>query len=127
MSKAVKKNDELGHLKKEAMIKALEKTLGVVTTACEKVDIARNTHYDWLKSDELYAKKVDELNNVTLDFAESQLYKQIKEGNTAATIFLLKTRGKPRGYIERQEVDHTTKGERISIPPIHWVDSENQD
>jgi hypothetical protein len=44
------------------------------------------------------------LENVTLDFAESQLHKQVKEGNTTATIFLLKTKGKKRGYIERQEI-----------------------
>jgi hypothetical protein len=32
------------------------------------------------------------------------LFKLIKEGNVAATIFYLKTQGKQRGYIERQEV-----------------------
>jgi hypothetical protein len=30
--------------------------------------------------------------------------KLIKDGNVAATIFFLKTQGKRRGYIERQEV-----------------------
>ena len=34
----------------------------------------------------------------------SQLHKQIKDGSTAATIFLLKTKGKKRGYVERQEI-----------------------
>ena len=38
------------------------------------------------------------------DFAESELMKLIKDGNVAATIFFLKTQGKARGYIERQEV-----------------------
>jgi len=37
-------------------------------------------------------------------FAESELMKLIKEGNVAATIFFLKTQGKKRGYVERQEV-----------------------
>jgi hypothetical protein len=40
-----------------------------------------------------------------LDFAESQLYKQIKDGSTTATIFYLKTKGKQRGYVERQQID----------------------
>jgi hypothetical protein len=66
--------------------------------------IDRSTHYEWLKTDEDYNQKVIDLENVTLDFAESQLHKQVKEGNTTATIFLLKTKGKKRGYIERQEI-----------------------
>ena len=39
-----------------------------------------------------------------LDFAETNLHQQIQEGNTTATIFLLKTRGRKRGYIERQNI-----------------------
>ena len=39
-----------------------------------------------------------------LDFAETNLHQQIMEGNTTATIFLLKTRGRKRGYIERQNI-----------------------
>ena len=35
--------------------------------------------------------------------AESQLHKQILKGNTSATIFYLKTKGKNRGYVERHE------------------------
>ena len=86
------------------MIKALEQSLGVVTTAAKIAGIHRSTHYEWLKTDEDCNQKVIDLENVTLDFAESQLHKQVKEGNTTATIFLLKTKGKKRGYIERQEI-----------------------
>jgi hypothetical protein len=89
---------------KNAMLDALEKSLGVVTTACRSVGIGRTTHYLWLEQDAEYRKAVDELQNMTLDFAESQLHKQIKEGNTTATIFYLKTKGKKRGYVERQEI-----------------------
>lgn len=89
---------------KKAMLEALEKSLGVVTTACKQVGINRSTHYDWLKNDPEYAEQVKNLENIVLDFAESQLHKQILDGNTTATIFLLKTKGKGRGYIERQEV-----------------------
>lgn len=91
------------HIKK-ALIEALEKSLGVVTTACKQVGIGRTTFYNYYNDDKDFAKQVDEIENVALDFAESQLHKQIQEGSTAATIFLLKTRGKKRGYVERQEI-----------------------
>ena len=91
------------HIKK-GLLDALEKSLGVVTTACKQVGIGRTTFYNYYNEDIDFAKKVDDIENVALDFAESQLHKQIQEGSTAATIFLLKTRGKKRGYVERQEI-----------------------
>ena len=90
---------------KKAMLDALEKSLGVVTSACKTVGVGRTTHYLWMQEDKEYKAAVDELSDVAIDFAESQLHKQIKEGNSTATIFFLKTKGKKRGYIERQEVD----------------------
>ena len=90
------------------MIEALEKSLGVVTSACKQVGIARQTHYEWYSEDADYKAAVDSLSDVALDFAESQLHKQIKDGNSTATIFFLKTKGKKRGYVERQELDVST-------------------
>ena len=79
---------------KKAMIQALEKSLGVVTSAC---------------------KEVEDVENIALDFAESQLHKQISEGNTSGTIFYLKTKGKKRGYVERQEVHQETTYKSLDI------------
>jgi hypothetical protein len=90
---------------KKAMLDALEKSLGVVTSACKTVGIGRTTHYLWMDSDPEYKVAVDSIADVAIDFAESQLHKQIKEGNSTATIFFLKTKGKKRGYVERQEID----------------------
>ena len=89
---------------KKAILEALEKSLGVVTTACKKVGIGRTTFYEWMKEDEEFRNQVDDIQNIALDYAESQLHKQIGEGSTSATIFYLKTKGKSRGYIERQEI-----------------------
>lgn len=109
-------------LKKIAMLKALENSLGVVTTACEVVGIDRRTHYRWLQEDEEYRAQVESLTDLAIDFAESQLFELIKGAhrevstpdgeviriqdapNTSATIFYLKTRGKKRGYVERTEL-----------------------
>ena len=93
---------------KKALLDALEKSLGVVTTACKNVGIGRTTFYTYYKEDEEFKKLVDDISNVALDFAESQLHQQIGDGNASATIFYLKTKGKKRGYIERSELDLST-------------------
>ena len=92
-------------ISKKALIEALEKSLGIVTTACKSVGVARSTFYKWVSEDVDFKASVEDIGNIALDFAESQLHKQIKEGSGAATIFYLKTKGKKRGYIERTEVD----------------------
>jgi len=96
--------DESRHLKKESLLAALEKALGVVTVACRSTDTPRSTYYKWLNEDLDFAASVVDIENVALDFAESQLHKQIRADSTTATIFYLKTKGKKRGYIERQEI-----------------------
>lgn len=97
--------DKTEHHKK-AMLEALEKSLGVVTTACKNVGIGRTTHYMWMDSDAEYRKAVKEIENVALDYAETKLHKQITKDNTTAIIFYLKTKGRKRGYVERQEISH---------------------
>ena len=92
--------------KKAQMIKALEETKGVVTDAAEIAGIARSTHYLWMNEDEIYKAAVNDLQDVVLDFAENKLFKLVDKGDVAATLFLLKTKGKKRGYVERTEVDN---------------------
>lgn len=102
---------------KSNLIEALERSLGVVTTACKIVDCNRSTFYKYYNNDPEFKSKVDELQNMTLDFVESQLHKQIKDGNTTATIFYLKTKGKNRGYIERREVEMTANVSTTKLSP----------
>jgi hypothetical protein len=103
---------------KEKLLKALEQSLGVVTTACKAVNVSRDTHYRWLREDAEYASAVKELADVAVDFAESNLHKLIQEGNATATIFYLKTKGKARGYVETTDI--TTAGQPLTKPT--WFD-----
>ena len=107
--------DKSRHIKKESLLKALETSLGVVTEACKKSDTPRSTYYKWLKEDEDFKIAVRDIENIALDFGESQLHAQIRDGNTSATIFFLKTKGKRRGYIERSEMDLSSGEEPINI------------
>jgi len=92
--------------RKKAMIEALEKTLGVITTACKMSGVSRQTHYRWYETDKKYKAKVDDIENIALDFSESKLHEAIEDLNITAIIFHLKTKGRKRGYVERQEIQH---------------------
>ena len=118
---------------KKALISALETSLGVVTTACRKVGVSRRTYYDYYNSDEDFKREVDEMKEVALDFVESKLFESIEgvvigkdqDGetnvyktppNVTAIIFHLKTKGKDRGYTEKQEIEiESTENKVIEV------------
>lgn len=87
---------------KGKFLEALAAASGIVLTACEAVNISRSTFYRWMKTDGEFAERVDEILEEQIDFVEGKLLKSIKEGDTTAIIFYLKTKGKKRGYSEKQ-------------------------
>jgi len=94
-----------GQLKKEQLLEALEKSLGIVSTACQSVGISRTTYYKYYNEDKDFKQSVDNIDDIAIDVAESKLLELINDKNITAIIFYLKTKGKKRGYVEKQEVD----------------------
>jgi len=89
--------------KKAKFPEVLKDCLGIVTTACAKLRISRPLYYKWYNGDPEFKELCDQVDEDVLDLGESVLYELVKEKNVVATIFLLKTRGKKRGYVERLE------------------------
>tara|TARA_R110002050_G_scaffold24443_1_gene65440 strand:- start:71 stop:439 length:369 start_codon:yes stop_codon:yes gene_type:complete len=117
---AKKKEQQRTTDKKVAMIKALGTTFGNVSDAIRLLDeqglsLGRTAHYTWLQDDKDYQQAVEDAADKTLDLVEKALIKQIKNGSVQATTFYLKTKGRVRGYNERQEVDITSGDDPISI------------
>lgn len=100
----IEKKQQKQHIKKEAFLEALEKSMGIVSQATKKVGIDRTTPYRWMKEDTEFEDKVMEIQNVVGDFAETKLYELVNDGVPSAVIFLCKTKFKNRGYVERQEI-----------------------
>lgn len=112
--------------KKTTFINALQKTFGNISKACKAADISRQTIYNWMGDDESFKDAVENINEYIIDEVENHLFDQIKDGSTAATIFYLKTKAKHRGYVEKQEHDHTTKGEAINTVTWNFIDAEKK-
>lgn len=108
---------------KKAILSALEESCGIISTACKSIGMPRSTFYNWVNADPEFKAAVEELQDYTLDVVESELHKQIKKGDTTAIIFYLKTKGKKRGYIEKQEVDLRTP-EGITVNYVRQAGNE---
>lgn len=107
---------------KKALVVALQTYHGIISDACRKVGISRQTYYDWLKNDPEFKAAAEETQEEAIDFVESKLFEKVSgvkvgkhdsEGelvvyeqppSDTAIIFYLKTKAKKRGYIERQEI-----------------------
>lgn len=101
--------------KQEAFLKALEKSLGVVTPAAQAAKIERKTVYNWKNNDPEFLERYNEVTSVAGDFVESSAFKQVKEGNGYITWKML-CNLKPNKYRDKQE--HEVKGNMS----ISWIE-----
>ena len=101
-------NAEFKDISKEAFIIAYKENFGNITIACESAGVGRGQYKSWCDKDPEFRTRLAEIEpeEIMLDFGEHKLMERIAKGDTLATMFLLKTKGKRRGYIERQEVAH---------------------
>jgi predicted DNA-binding transcriptional regulator AlpA len=100
---------------KETFLKVFDDKGANISNTCKSIGISRATFYDWIKKDKKFANQIEEIKENLIDYVESQLMENIKKGDTTSIIFFLKTRGKSRGYTERQEVEHKGIKDKIHI------------
>lgn len=85
-------------------INAIYRNKGILAKAARELDVTRRTLYNymerWPKVREAYEDASDE----TLDLAEQGLFDAIRAGSLSAIMFVLKTKGRSRGYVERTEM-----------------------
>ena len=87
------------------MLDSLKECSGIVTFACEKVGLSRQTFYRWYREDAEFKERADAINELQIDIAGAlPSEKKIQKGDITAIIFYLKTKGKSRGYTERKEI-----------------------
>jgi len=113
--------------KQKKFLKAFEATLGNVSKACDELKINRATYYYWIKTNDVFKQTVEEIENKNIDFAETMLLKNIRDGKESSIFFYLKCKGKDRGYIEKQEIGVTNKqGEDVPVGSITYVFGNNE-
>ena len=111
-------------LKKDTLLQALVSSLGIVSTACNRTGISRSSFYKWYKEDEEFRQKVDEIDNVKLDYVETKLFKNIENEKEKSIIFYLQHKGHKRGYVQRQNINLTSNEEDIKKIEIEIIESK---
>ena len=101
--------------KKETFLQALKLNLGNITEACKASNVPRRTYYNWVDADEEFKHSCKDVEESLLDLAENRLLEKIDKYDITAIIFFLKTKGKKRGYIEKQEVELIKPFDRIDL------------
>ena len=99
----------------EQVIEALEKAHGIQAQAALNLGVNRKTIANYIEKDAKVKEAYEQVNEATIDFAESQLFRAMGENNITAIIFFLKTKAQHRGYIEKQHLDVTSGGEKLGI------------
>ena len=88
-------------------IQAIQDTKGFVSTAAKRLGISRVQLYRIINKHPTVKEALIDAREEMKDYAESKLFTNIQEGKEASIFFYLKTQAKDRGYIERQEWQHT--------------------
>lgn len=110
---------------KEKLLVALEKSLGIVTSACKEVGISKDRFYSYYREDPKFKESVDAINDYQLDFVESQLFKKIKEGSEKSIHFYMRYKARSRGYKESIDIDANIRVEQPLLKPLDEEDDSN--
>lgn len=93
--------------KAEQVIEAIKKTKGLVTHTARYLGCEPDTVRNYVKRYPSVAAALKEAREAVTDLAEMALYDAIEGRESWAVCFYLKTQGKSRGYIEKQQIEHS--------------------
>ena len=104
---------------------ALVKTKGMIFLAAKTIGCDWHTMDSRIKKSARLQAVVAEQSGQVLDTAELKLYSSIIDGDLGAIKYILSTKGKGRGYVERKEVTGED-GAALTID-LKWPDAKRPD
>ena len=101
---------------KAEALEAIRANHGLMTATARALNCHRATLYRLIERHPDLQEAIDEARDMTTDVAEAALFRAIRQGQPWAVQFYLKTQGKTRGYVERQEVDNLRDVDLSTVP-----------
>ena len=118
----------MAKINKTKFKKAMEGSGGILANIARKLNVSRSAVTQFVqKHEDIRDLLIQEDENIN-DLAEAKLITKLNEGDMQAIKFRLITKAKSRGYVERQEVEHsgeTSLG--ITNLNIRVIDSKNEE
>ena len=105
----------------KSIIEALSSLNGMVYLAARKLGCTPQTIYNRMKSSVAIREACDNARGELIDISEQKLRNAVINGEPWAVAMVLKTLGKSRGYVERQEVTGAEGGAVM----VKWDDENN--
>ena len=107
------------------IIEGLNSVNGMVYLAARKIGCNPQTIYNRMKTNAAIREACDNARGELIDISEQKLRAAVMNGEPWAVALVLKTLGKHRGYVERQEVTGADGGAII----VDWdsIDDSNKD
>lgn len=87
----------------DQMIEAIVAAEGNLSAAARALGCNRATVHRYVNAYATVRDAYEDAVEIKLDHVESKLHENIDKNDTTSIIFYLKTKGKHRGYVERQE------------------------
>lgn len=125
--------------RKKELLRALEYTLGIISSACRLVQCERQTFYNYMQDDN-FKTAYEEINDLAVDFSERQMFRQIKglvlpetkffniDGkivkidtvklyppSDTLIIWHTKNKGRLRGYTDKSEIELPTVFDKVTF------------
>lgn len=108
----------MARLKLKDVESQLQEHKGNMAAVGRALCVSRQAVWKYVQDHEALKEIQKELQQSFIDEVESELYNQALKGNVTAQIFILKTLGKDRGYVERQEL---TGKDGVELPALNVI------
>lgn len=109
----------------ETILEAVKGSGAIVSTVARRLQCEWITAKRYIEKWEATQRAFQDEEETILDMAESKLYEAIQNNDIQAAKWILSTKGKSRGYSERQELQHSGPGG--SMLTVKWIDAGTGD
>ncbi len=109
-------------LTEQQIQQALSESFGLIAPAARRLRCTRQALYRRIQKNRKLQQSIEQARETVLDEAEGQLYKAVCRGEHWAITFLLRTLGRGRGYVERQETVDLSQPPTVRIDVSHIPD-----